>query len=57
MIKLLVTGSARLELPEKQVTLCLDVIFLFKCFHWAPEVIGNLSGIIEDESPFINGDL
>ncbi|MDB9822895.1 ATP-binding protein [Deltaproteobacteria bacterium] len=57
-IKLLVTGSARLEIARKTGDSLLGRYFSYQMFPLGlPEVIGNFSNILNDESPFADGDI
>ncbi len=57
-IKLLVTGSARLELARKTGDSLLGRYFAYQMFPLGlPEVIDDFSNVINDESPFTKGDV
>jgi len=55
-MKLLVTGSARLALARKSGDSLLGRYFSFQMFPLGlPEVVGNFTHVINEESPFVNG--
>lgn len=56
-IKLLITGSARLELARKTGDSLLGRYFAYQMFPLGlPEITGNMDNILNDESPFTKGD-
>lgn len=57
-IKLLITGSARLELARKTGDSLLGRYFAYQMLPLGlPEVTGNFNNILKDESPFTKGDM